>query len=41
MQASALYQTLKAVSYLVLVMGGASMGYAAYIAIKYWSGIGV
>jgi hypothetical protein len=41
MQASTLYQTLKAVSYGVLVLGAASMCYAVYISVKYWSGIGV
>lgn len=41
MQASTLYQTLKTVSYVVLVLGVGAMGYAAFIAIKYWSGIGV
>lgn len=41
MQISSIYQTLKAVSILVIVLGAASIAYAAFIGVKYWSGIGV
>lgn len=41
MQTSSVYQTLKAVGYAVLVLGGASICYAVFIGITYWTGIGV
>ncbi len=41
MQGSTLYQTLKIVSNAVLLLGATAIVYAAYISVKYWSGIGV
>lgn len=41
MQASTWYASLKMVSFLVIALGGISIGYAIFIGIKYWSGIGV
>jgi hypothetical protein len=41
MQSSTLYKTLKIASNAVLLLGAAAIFYAAYISVKYWSGIGV
>ncbi|SHG87520.1 hypothetical protein SAMN04488135_101490 [Pollutimonas bauzanensis] len=41
MQGSTPYQTLRIVSHVVLALGGLAICYAAVIAVKYWSGIGV
>ena len=41
MQGSTLYRTLRIVSHVVLGLGGLAICYAAAIALKYWSGIGV
>jgi hypothetical protein len=41
MQNSTLYPVFRIVSHVVLFLAGASIIYAAVIALKYWSGIGV
>lgn len=41
MQSSTIYQTLRIVSHVVIVLGGLAICYAAAIATMYWSGIGV
>lgn len=41
MQTSAVYQVLKLVSYLVLLLGIVAIVYSAVIGASYWEGIGV
>lgn len=41
MHISAIYTPLRLLSLVVILLMCAAIGYAAYISIRYWSGIGV
>jgi hypothetical protein len=41
MTSAGFYTTMKFVGYLVMALMLVAMGYAAFIALKYWAGIGV
>ena len=41
MHISAIYTPIKVLSFAVILLMFVAIGYAAYISIRYWSGIGV